>query len=128
MASEVNHLQKLQDCAARIMTSSKHDAPSKILIKQLGWRTIKEMIQYESRVMVFKSINGLPPKHLREIFTRNSQNPSYELRKTATNLHIPKRISANGLKGFSFWGAKLGKSAEMKSSPTIANFKNMSQQ
>ena len=88
--SEINHLQKLQNCAARIITNSRYDAPSKMLIKQLGWRTIEEMIEYESRVMVYKSVNGLAPQYLQDIFNRNSENPSYELRSTATDLHIPK--------------------------------------
>ena len=52
-ASEINHLQKLQNRAARIITSSRYDAPSKMLIKQLGRRTIEEMIQYESRELGF---------------------------------------------------------------------------
>ena len=65
-----------------------------MLIKHIGWRTIEEMIQYESRVMIYKSVNGLAPQYLQDIFTRNSENPSYELRSTATDLHIPKRNTA----------------------------------
>ena len=61
-ASEINHLQKLQNRAARIIASSRYDAPSKMLIKQLGWRTIEEVIQYESRVMAYKSVKGLAPQ------------------------------------------------------------------
>ena len=100
-----------------------------MLIKQLGWRTIEEMIQYELRVMVYKSVNGLAPRYLRGIFTRNSENPSYQLRSTAADLHIPKRNTDNGQKGSSFRGAKLWNSlsTEIKSAPTIINFKNLSQ-
>ena len=100
-----------------------------ILIKQLGWRTIEEMIQYESRVMVYKSVNGLAPQYLQDIFTRNSENPSYELRSTATDLHIPERNTTSGQKGFSFRGSKLWNSlsAEIKSAPTLISFKNLSQ-
>ena len=126
--SEINHLQKLQNRAARIITSSRYDAPSKMFIKQLRWRTMEEMIQYESRVMVYKLVNGLAPQYLQGIFTRNSEDPSYELRSTATDLHIPKRNTANGQKGFSFRGAKLWNSlsTEIKSAPSIINFKNFS--
>ena len=128
-ASEINHLQKLQNRAARIITSSRHNAPSKMLIKQLGWGTIEEMIQYESRVMVYKSVNGLAPQYLHDILTRSSEIPSFELRSTATDLHIPKRNTTNGQNGFSFRGAKLWNSlsTEVKSTPTIINFKNLSQ-
>ena len=73
-ASDINHLQKLQNRAARMITSSRYDAPSKMLIKQLGWRTIEEMIQYESRVMVYKPVNRLAPQYLQDIFSRNSEN------------------------------------------------------
>ena len=57
--------------------------------------------------MVYKSVNRLAPQYLQDIFTRNSENPSYELRSTATDLHIPKRNTANGQNGVSFRGAKL---------------------
>ena len=124
-ATEISHLQKLQNRAARIITNSRCDAPSDNLIKLLGWRKIDEMIQYESRVMVYKSINELAPHYLHDLFIRNIENPSYELRNTATDLQIPKRHTANGQKGFSFWGAKLWNSlsTEIKSARTITNFK-----
>ena len=41
--------------------------------------------------MVNKSVNGFAPQYLQEIFTQNSENLSYELRSTATDLHIQKR-------------------------------------
>ena len=124
-ATEISHLQKLQNRAARIITNSRYDAPSDNLIKQLGWSKIDEMIQYESRVMVYKSVNELAPHNLNDLFIRNIENPSYELRNTATDLQIPKRYTANGQKGFSFRGAKLWNSlsTEIKSERTITNFK-----
>ena len=65
---QLNHLQKVQNRAARIITSSRYDAPNKMLIKQLGWKKIEEMIQYQSRVMVYKSVNGLAPQYLQDTF------------------------------------------------------------
>ena len=58
------------------------------------------MIQYESRDMVYKSINGLPPHYFHDLFFRNIENRSYQLRNTATEFQIPKRNRANGQKGF----------------------------
>ena len=106
-ATEISHLQKLQNRTARIITNSRYDAPSDNLIKQLGWRKIDERLQYESRVMVYKSITGLAPNCLHDLFIRNIANPSYELRKAGTDLQIPKQNTANGQKGFLFRGAKL---------------------
>ena len=42
--TEIKRLQKLQNRAARIVSGSSFDAPSKPLIKELGWRTIDELI------------------------------------------------------------------------------------
>ena len=103
-AAEIHQLQKLQNRAARIITGSNYDAPSKSLIESLGWKTINDMIQFESRVMVFKSVNWLTPKYL---FVANSTNPSYNLRGTDTDLTLPKRNTSTCKKSFSYRGAKL---------------------
>ena len=52
---KIHQLQKRQNRAARIITGSNYDALSKPVIKNLGWKKIDEMIQFESQVMVFKS-------------------------------------------------------------------------
>ena len=51
---EIQQLQKLQNRAARIITGSSYDAPSKPLLETLSWKTNKETIQFESQIMVFK--------------------------------------------------------------------------
>ena len=70
--TKIQQLQKLQNRAARIITGSNYDAPSKPLIKGLGWKTIEDLIQYESQLIVFKSRNGLAPQYLFDIFVGNS--------------------------------------------------------
>ena len=106
-AAEIHQLQKLQNRASRIITGSNYDAPSKPLIESLGWKTINDMIQFESRVMVFKSLNRLTPKYLSDLFVANSTNPSYNLRSKDTDLTLPKRKNSIGQKSFSYRGAKL---------------------
>ena len=66
---EINQLQKLQKRAARIITNSSFDAPSRPLIEELGWQTVDQMISSESKTMVFKSLNELAPQYLCELFT-----------------------------------------------------------
>ena len=61
-ATEIQQIQKFQNRADRIITGSNYDAASKTFLKTLSWKTIKEMIQFESQIMVFKSINGLAPQ------------------------------------------------------------------
>ena len=82
---EIQKLQKLQNRAARKITGSNHDASSKPLIEALGWRTIEKLIQRETRVMVFKSVNELPPQHLSKLFLSSSSNACYNLQRTTNN-------------------------------------------
>ena len=106
-AFEISHLQELQNRAASIVINNRYATSSNTLIKQLGWKTIDEMIQYESRVIMYKFVHGLAQRYRHDLTIRNIKNPSYELLNTAPDPQIPKRNSANDQKGFSFRGAKL---------------------
>ena len=122
---EINQLQKLQNRAARIVTNSSFDTPSRPLIERLGWGTIQQLISNESKTMVFKSLNELAPQYLSSPFKRNSQCSTRCLRNTETDLRVPKKTTANGQKSFSFRGAKLWNSlsAESKLASSLNSFK-----
>ena len=125
--AEIQQLQKLQNRAARIITGSNYDAPSKPLIKDLGWKTIEDLIQYELQIIVYKSRNGLAPQYLNNMFVANSSDSSYNLRNTATDLKLPKKTSSNGQKGLSYNGAKMWNSlpTESKLASSLASFKSL---
>ena len=59
--TEIQQLQKLQNRAARIITGSNYDAPSKPLIKGLGWKTIEDLIQYDRNLLSLNLEMVLPP-------------------------------------------------------------------
>ena len=122
--TEINQLQKLQNRAARIITNSSFDVPSRPLIKGLGWKTVEELAASESKTMVFKCLNELAPQYLCDLFTRNSSCSSYSLRDTGTDLRLPMK-TANGQRCFSYRGAKLWNSlsAESKQATSLYSFK-----
>ena len=124
-STEINQLQKLQNRAARIITNSSSDTPSRPLIVELGWKTIEEFIDNESKTMVFMSLNDLAPQYLCNLFTRNSARSFHNLRSTETDLRLPKKNSANGQKCFSFLGAGLWNNlpAESKTVSSLNGFK-----
>ena len=124
-STEINQLQKLQNRAARIITNSS-DTPSRPHIVQLGWLTFEELIENESKTMVFKSLIDLAPQCLCSLFTRNSACSFRNLRNTEIDLRLLKKNSANGPKCFfSFRGAKLWNSllAESKTLSSLNGFK-----
>ena len=65
--------------------------PSGPLIQSFGWKTILELIDEQSKVMVYKSIYGLAPEYLQNFFIRNSTCSSYTLQNTTTDFKIPKK-------------------------------------
>ena len=69
--TDLNQLQKLQNRAARIVTNSSFDAPSKPLLQKLEWKCIKELISDETKLTVFKSLNDLGPNYMYKMFTKN---------------------------------------------------------
>ena len=99
-STDINQLQKLQNRAARIITNSSFDTPSRRLITELGWKTVEELIGNESKTVVFKSLNDLAPQYLCNLFIKNSACSSRSLRNTEIDLRLPKKRSANGQKCF----------------------------
>ena len=89
--TEINRLQKLQNRAARIITGSRFDSPGLPLVKRLGWKTIDELINSESNIMVFISLHGLALPYMRNLFTKTSQLTLRNLRNSATDLRMPKK-------------------------------------
>ena len=98
-------LQKLQNRAARIVTNSSYDAPAGALIQQLKWPNIAEIIKRETATIVYKSLNGLAPTYLSNIFSKNSSRRTVKLRNSETDLRIPLYKTSNGQKSFSYRGA-----------------------
>ena len=76
--------------------------------------------------MVFKSIDGLAPGYLSNLFVKNSHNASRILRDTSTNLRIPKKNTSNGQKGFSYRAVKDWNNlpTEAKQTSSLTQFKN----
>ena len=124
-STDINQLHKLQNRAARIITNSSFDTPSRPLIAKLGWKTIEELIGNETKTTVFKTLNDLAPQYLCNLFTKNSACSYRSLWNTETGLRLPKRSSANERKCFSFREAKLWNSlpAESQSASSLGGFK-----
>ena len=75
-STELNQLQKLQNRAARIITNSSFDTPSRPLIDQLGWKTIEELV---ARGGLASRATGLGPEGPPS--TRVPMGPFYAGRK-----------------------------------------------
>ena len=76
--------------------------------------------------MVYKSLNGLVPIYLSNIFSRNSTRDTIYLRNSEHDLRVPPFKTANGQKSFAYRGAHLWNNleSEVKKAPSLFVFKN----
>ena len=100
-------LQKLQNRAARIVTNSPYDTSALPLIKSLGWLTIRELIDFETGKIVYKSLSALALDYLGNIFQMVSEATNRQLRTSKTDLRLPLQKTSTGQKSFAYRGAKV---------------------
>ena len=62
-----------------------------MLFSSLGWEAIDDLINQEIKAITFKSVNKLAPQYLIDLFTKNSNSSSHNLRNTASDVQIPKK-------------------------------------
>ena len=117
-------LQKLQNGAARIVTNSSYDARADALMEKLNWPTISEIIKRETTTMIYKSLNGLVPMYLSNIFSRNSTRDTVYLRNSESDLRVPLFKTAYGQKSFAYREAHLRNNleSEVKKAPYLSVF------
>ena len=105
--SKIDVLQKIQNRAARIVTSSPYDASAAPIIESLGWSTISDLIRKETAMLTYKSLNSLARNYLRKLFAKCSDGRQRFLCSSETYLKIPFLKTTNGQRAFSYRGAKL---------------------
>ena len=100
----MNTMQKLQDRAARLVMGSPFDSSAAPLLQRLGWLSVDRPVHMETSTMVYKSLNGLAPDNLCQIFSRLSDVHNRLLRNTKCDLVIPRMRTAYGQNSFAFRG------------------------
>ena len=88
--TQVVNLQKLQNRAARIITGASHLQRSSDVLCELGWMTLETMRKRQKSILMFKTLNGLTPPYLSEMFTHSASFHDYALRSSGVNLAFPK--------------------------------------
>ena len=97
---EKNQLQNLQNRAARILTSSRHDTDARPLLNTLGLKTIQDLIDTEINTMVFKALNGLAPEYLSNLFIKNSESHLLALRIPVQTYNCQRQQQQMGRSAF----------------------------
>ena len=123
--TKLDTLQKLQNRAARIVTGSPFDSSAAPLLQRLGRLSVDRLVRRETSSMVYKSLNGLSPNNLCQIFSRLSDVDNRVLRNTKCDLVIPRMRTAYGQNAFVFRGVDTWNklNSGIKLAPSIQSFK-----
>ena len=70
-------LQKLQNRAARVLTPSRYDTNADYLFERLGWKKLSSQRWITKARRVYKSLNGLAPDYLSNMFFYRSTITNY---------------------------------------------------
>ena len=121
-----NKLQKLQNCAARVITSSNFDVEVDSLFHKLSWKNLKSQRQIRNAWMVFKSLNGLVPEYLKSKFIKRNES-NYSLRDSVNKLVVPFPRTNYLKNSFIYSGATLWNSlpCNIRESGSLNQFKRL---
>ena len=78
--TSLDKLQKLQNSAAKTVTGCRLDQSALPIIRALGWPTVRELLDFETVKMVFKSLNGEAPSYMSDMFN--------EVNETTSNINL----------------------------------------
>ena len=98
-------VQKLQNRAARVILQANCEVNSSLLLETLKWEQLSLRRKKHKAIMMFKSLNGLAPVYLQDLF---SERPTdYHLRDSFRKLNLPKPRTNYLKRSFGYSGALL---------------------
>ena len=86
---QLEKLQKLQNRAARVITSKSYEVRSEDVLKELNWHPLRQRYQINKLILMHKAKNNTLPTSLTEMFHITNSH-RYELRSNNTNYALPK--------------------------------------
>ena len=120
-------LQRIQNCAARLVFNQKTSKSMDEILKDLHWLKIKYRIQYKLLVLVFKALQGTAPQYLSDCIILQNQT-IFTRSKLGRKLYVPKtKLKTAGDRAFSVAGPKLWNTlpAALQNTEDITCFKKL---
>ena len=114
----LNQIQLIQNAAAKVVTKKhKYDHLGDDL-KDLHWLQIKKRVTFKIALLAYKSVNGLAPDYLKDMF-------QYAHHGHTLKLIIPQFMSSSSRRSFSYVGPKVFNNlpTTLTSSETVDIFK-----
>ena len=111
-AKFLKKLQRVQNCAARVVAKTKRRDHITPVLYSLHWLPISMRIKFKVLLICFKCLNGLAPMYLSELLELNI--PGRTLRNRNNTLKTKRSSSKSGDQCFSIYGPLLWNSLPEK--------------
>ncbi len=125
----LDRVQRFQNRAARIITGNyDRDVRGIDLVKDLGWFNIRQRRDYFTALLVFKSLNGMSPDYMTDMFTYSHEIGTYNTRSTVQNiLCVPKINKQIFSQSIQFNGPRMWNSLplEIRNAQSLIPFKSL---
>ncbi|KAL2089214.1 hypothetical protein ACEWY4_016113 [Coilia grayii] len=118
-------LQLIQNAAARVLTRTKRSNHITPVLRSLHWLPVSYRIDFKALLLVFKSLNGMGPSYLLDMFQLYASTRS--LRSPQKNLLVEPAVRTKcGEAAFSCYAVKLWNQLpeDIKNAPTVGSFKS----
>ena len=105
--NQTQKLQRIQNCAARMITRSKKSESITPHLIKLHWLPVKQRIEFKMLSLTYRCLNNLGPSYLADLL--KPYVPSRTLRSSSSHtLRIPKvNLKSYGERSFEFAAPKL---------------------
>ena len=122
----IQKLQRVQNCAARLVAGQPRAAHIRPVLKELHWLPVEQRITFKVLLLTFKALNNLAPPYLSQLIV--PYNPTKNLRSAGKHLlEVPNvRLKSYGDRAFSVAAPKLWNEIPsfIKFSPSVDVFKS----
>lgn len=104
---QMDQLQRVQNCAARIIKRAGRHEHVHPLLQELHWLPVQFRIEHKIIMLTFKSLNGLAPPYLSDLL--HPYSPPRSLRSQGHNLLQipPSRLKSYGDRSFAVCAPRL---------------------
>jgi hypothetical protein len=127
-SGRMERLQRVQNCAARLITGTRRCDSNPPHLKSLHWLPIKLRIDFIIDLLCYQCLNGCAPLYLSNLLQLHRPYSSVSLRSSSTQkLAVPSsHTKTYGDRAFSLYAAKLWNHlpSTIYSSPSVSIFKN----
>ena len=100
-------MQKLQNRAARIISSMSNDVDHSVALHVLGWEPLDTTRKKAKARMIYKTLSNIGPESLTKLFHCKNETTKYNLRNISGSLCLPQPRTNSMKNSFMYDGAKL---------------------